>query len=94
MCGRLKMCMGLTRHPADSVYTKGINERETMTLSEMTSRAVFKGMSREDAVTRLQEGFANHTGDSLVCYLTYWGFATESKAGIIAAEHQAMLARN
>ena len=34
MCGRLKMCMGLTRQWWDSVYTKGINERETMTTSK------------------------------------------------------------
>jgi len=36
MCGRLRMCIGPTRHPADSVYTKGINERETMNIEHLT----------------------------------------------------------
>ena len=64
-----------------------------MTLDEMTTRAVSKGMNRADAVNRLHEGFALLTGDNLAFYLTYWGFATETKAHAIAAEHQAMLAR-
>jgi hypothetical protein len=50
-------------------------------------------MKREEAVTRLFEGFDRHTGDNLAYYLHYWGFATEAKAEMIAAEHTAMLAR-
>jgi hypothetical protein len=64
-----------------------------MTLHDMTTRAVSKGMNRDEAVTRLFEGFARHTGDNLAYYLHYWGFATEAKAEMIAAEHTAMLAR-
>jgi hypothetical protein len=64
-----------------------------MTLHEMTERAVSKGMNRADAVARLEEGFDRHMGDNLICYLTYWGFATPKKAEAIAAEHKAMLDR-
>lgn len=64
-----------------------------MTLDEMTARAVSKGFNRDDAVARLHEGFAKHSGDNLAYYLVYWGFATGKKADMIATEHAAMLAR-
>jgi hypothetical protein len=64
-----------------------------MTLHDMTTRAVSKGMNREEAVNRLHEGFARHTGNNLAYFLHYWGYATEAKAHMIAAEHAAMLAR-
>lgn len=75
------------------VYISKHNEREIMTLHEMTERAVSKGMNRADAVARLEEGFDRHMGDNLAYYLNYWGFATEKKAIMIAAEHKAMLDR-
>jgi hypothetical protein len=64
-----------------------------MTLHEMTERAVSKGHNRAESVARLQEGFARHTGDNLAYYLVYWGFATDKKADLIAAEYDALLAR-
>jgi NTP pyrophosphatase (non-canonical NTP hydrolase) len=64
-----------------------------MTLHEMTTRAVSKGMNRQEAVTRLEEGFKRHTGDNLAYYLAYWNFATEKKAEAIAAEYDSYLAR-
>jgi hypothetical protein len=63
-----------------------------MTLHDMTTRAVSKGMNRDEAVNRLHEGFARHTGDNLVYFLVYWGFATEATAEKIAAEYDARLA--
>tara|TARA_R110000868_G_scaffold292763_1_gene553289 strand:+ start:223 stop:420 length:198 start_codon:yes stop_codon:yes gene_type:complete len=64
-----------------------------MTLHEMTARAVSKGMNRTEAVAKLEEGFDRHMGDNLAYFLNYWGFATEAKANMIAAEHKAMLDR-
>ena len=73
----------------EATTTKG----KQMTLHEMTTRAVSKGMNREEAVALLQEGFDRHMGDNLAYFLTYWGFATDKKADMIAAEHKAMLDR-
>ena len=64
-----------------------------MTLDEMTKRAMSQGMSRRDAVQKLQDGFARHGGDNLAYYLHYWGFATEKKAHAIATEYADYLAR-
>jgi hypothetical protein len=64
-----------------------------MTLEEMTARAVSKGFNRKEAVERLHEGFAKHSGSNLAYFLHYWGFATSKKAQMIADEHSAMMAR-
>ena len=65
-----------------------------MTLHEMTERAVAQGHNRAESIERLYEGFKNHSGANLAYYLQHWGFATERKAHLIAAEHQEMLNRN